>query len=122
MTSSAHVYIPKRRTLIQVLPPANAYTKMKPDEISFLTTMSHFGVEYVISVQFHHLGYSALVVLLCSIECRASVVHCAIQYMITHALHCISMMCKSKSGLGLDLDLSPIFIENGLDLDLTWIF
>ncbi len=30
-----------------------------------------------------------------------------------------AMMCKSKSGLGLDLDLSPIFIENGLDLDLT---
>ncbi len=43
-----------------------------------------------------------------------------------------SLMCKSKSGLGIDLDLSPIFIENGLDLnilkcggiglDLTWIF
>ncbi len=31
----------------------------------------------------------------------------------------LPMMCKSKSGLGLDLDLSPIFIENGLDLDLT---
>ena len=30
-----------------------------------------------------------------------------------------SMKCKSKSGLGLDLDLSPIFIENGLDSDLT---
>ncbi len=29
------------------------------------------------------------------------------------------MMCKSKSGLGLDMDISPIFIENGLDLDLT---
>ena len=26
------------------------------------------------------------------------------------------MMCKSKSGLGLDLDLSLICIENGLDL------
>ncbi len=29
------------------------------------------------------------------------------------------MRGKSKSGLGLDLDLSPIFNENGLDLDLT---
>ncbi len=36
--------------------------------------------------------------------------------------HTRKMMCKSKSGLGLDLDLSPIFIENGLDLDLTWAF
>ena len=37
-----------------------------------------------------------------------------------------SMMCKSKSRLGLYLDLSPIFIGNALwekislDLDLTW--
>ncbi len=30
-----------------------------------------------------------------------------------------TMMCKSKSRLGLDLDLSPIFIENRLALDLT---
>ena len=32
-----------------------------------------------------------------------------------------ALMCNSKSGLGFDLDLSPIFIENGLELDLTWI-
>ncbi len=30
-----------------------------------------------------------------------------------------TIMRKSKSELGLDLDLSPIFFENGLDLDLT---
>ena len=29
---------------------------------------------------------------------------------------CDAMVCKSKSGLGLDLDLSAIFIEYGLDL------
>ena len=28
-------------------------------------------------------------------------------------------MCMYKSGHGLDLGLSPIFIENGLELDLT---
>ncbi len=30
------------------------------------------------------------------------------------------MMCKSKSGL--DLDVSPIFIENGLDLNILLQF
>ncbi len=30
-----------------------------------------------------------------------------------------TMMCKSNYGLGFNLDLSPIFIENGLDLNLT---
>ncbi len=32
------------------------------------------------------------------------------------------VMYKSKSGLGLDLDLSPIFIENGLDLNIPGHF
>ena len=33
--SSPQVYIPKRRTLIQVLPPANAYTKSAHAYIHF---------------------------------------------------------------------------------------
>ena len=42
----------------------------------------------------------------------------------THHIHNYKpapMMCKAKSRLRLDLDLSPNFIENGLalDLDLT---
>ncbi len=34
----------------------------------------------------------------------------------------VAMMYKSKSGLGLGLDLSPFFFtENGIDLDFTYV-